>query len=266
MPYLTANGLRLYYEISGDPNAPPALLISGLGGDHRGWRAVASRLEASFRVITFDNRDSGLSQRAQTPYAIRDMAEDAVGLLRELGVDSANVAGYSMGGAIAQELAIEFPQVLGRLALMATYDAGDPRGSSLFRGFAALRRSLPHEEYMRLTLPWSYTYKEYQVEGFIEQIISDGVDDPLYQESEAYERQMEATIAFNSRDRLHRISCPTLVMCGEDDVMTPMRFGRSLTERIEGSRLVTIGGTGHAFRRTRVAETAALLGAFFSEG
>ena len=118
---------------------------------------------------------------------------------------------------------------------------------------------------MRITLPWSYTYKEYQVEGFIEQIISDGVDDPLYQESEAYERQMEATIAFNSRDRLHRISCPTLVMCGEDDVMTPMRFGRSLTERIEGSRLVTIGGTGHAFRRTRVAETAALLGAFFSE-
>ena len=169
------------------------------------------------------------------------------GWLRELGVDSANVAGYSMGGAIAQELAIEFPQVLGRLALMATYDAGDPRGSSLFRGFAALRRSLPHEEYMRLTLPWSYTYKEYQVEGFIEQIISDGVDDPLYQESEAYERQMEATIAFNSRDRLHRISCPTLVLCGEDDVMTPMRFGRSLTERIEGSRLVTIGGTGHAF-------------------
>ena len=70
---------------------------------------MASRLEASFRVITFDNRDSGLSQRAQTPYAIRDMAEDAVGLLRELGVDSANVAGYSMGGAIAQELAIEFP-------------------------------------------------------------------------------------------------------------------------------------------------------------
>ena len=94
MPYLAVNGLRLYYEISGDPNAPPALLISGLGGDHRGWRAVASRLEASFRVISFDNRDSGLSQRAQTPYAIRDMAEDAAGLLRELGVDSANVAGY----------------------------------------------------------------------------------------------------------------------------------------------------------------------------
>ena len=111
----------------GDPNAPPALLISGLGGDHRGWRAVASRLDASFRVISFDNRDSGLSQRAQTPYAIRDMAEDAAGLLRELGVDSANVAGYSMGGAIAQELAIEFPRVVGRLALMATYDAGDPR-------------------------------------------------------------------------------------------------------------------------------------------
>ena len=121
--------------------------------------------------------------------------------------------------AIAQELAIEFPRVVGRLALMATYDAGDPRGSSLFRGFAALRRSLPHGEYMRLTLPWSYTYKEYQVEGFIEQIISDGVDDPLYQESEAYERQMEATIAFNSPRQAapHSMSHARIVRGGRRD-------------------------------------------------
>ena len=265
MPYVNANGLNLYYETFGDPGSPPVLLISGLGGDHRGWKPLAQFLQDSFRVIVFDNRDSGLSQRAQTPYAIRDMAEDAVGVLGELGIARTHVVGYSMGGAIAQEIAIEFPHIVDRLTLLATYDAGDPRGSALFRGFASLRRDLPRDEYIRLSIPWVYTHAEYEVEGFIEQLISDGMEDHLYQESDAYERQMEATIAYHSRDRLHRISCPTLLIFGEDDVMTPMRFARSMVKGIAGSRLVIMEGTGHAVRRTRAAEVAGLTHAFLSD-
>ena len=84
MPYVTANGLSLYYEVEGEPDAPPVLLITGLSGDHRGWGPLPSLLRTSYRVISFDNRDSGLSQRAEAPYAIQDMARDAVGLLGEL--------------------------------------------------------------------------------------------------------------------------------------------------------------------------------------
>lgn len=266
MPYATANGLSLYYEIEGESDAPPVLLIAGLSGDHRGWGALSSLLRASYRVISFDNRDSGLSQRAKAPYIIRDMAEDAAGLLGELGIANAHVVGVSMGGAIAQELAIRFPQLVNRLMLLATYDAGDPRGAALFRGFASLRRSLPREEYLRLTLPWVYAYKEYQIPGLIEQIVRDVLEDPLFQEPEAYERQMEATIAFHSRDRLHRISCPTMLIFGEEDVMTPMRFARELVRGIKGSRLVTLEGTGHLFVHTRLKETAALIDAFLREG
>ena len=180
--YVNANGLNLYYETFGEPGSPPVLLISGLGGDHRGWKPLAQFLQDSFRVIVIDNRDSGLSQRALTPYAIRDMAEDAVGVLGELGIARTHVVGYSMGGAIAQEIAIEFPHIVDRLTLLATYDAGDPRGSALFRGFASLRRDLPRDEYIRLSIPWVYTHAEYEVEGFIEQLISDGMEDHLYQE------------------------------------------------------------------------------------
>lgn len=266
MAYVTANGLSLYYEIQGEPNAPPVLLISGLGGDHRGWGALASLLGTSYRVVTFDNRDSGLSQRADGPYTIRDMAEDAAGLLGELGIAHAHVVGHSMGGAIAQELAIGFPRLVDRLVLLATYDAGDARGTALFRGFASLRRDLPREEYLRVTLPWAYTYKEYETPDLIEQRVRDALADSSPQEPEAYERQMEATIAFHSRDRLHLISCTTLLVFGEEDVLTPMRFARELVRGIRGSRLVTLEGTGHLFPRTRTKETVALIDAFLREG
>ena len=266
MPYVTANGLSLYYEIEGEADAPPVLLITGLSGDHRGWGALPSLLGTSYRVVSFDNRDSGLSQRAEAPYAVRDMAEDAAGLLGELGIASAHVVGYSMGGAIAQELAISFPQLVDRLVLLATYDATDPRGAALFRGFASLRRDLLREEYIRLTLPWAYTYKEYQIPGLIEQIVKDVLEDSLFQEPDAYERQMEATVTFDSRDHLHRISCPTLLIFGEEDVMTPMRFARELVRGIKDSRLVTLEGTGHLFVHTRLKETAALVDGFLGEG
>ena len=266
MPYAEVNGLSLFYRLIGPEDAPPVLLITGLSGDHRLWGELGSGLAASFRVIAFDNRDSGQSSRADAPYAILDMARDAAGLLESLGVGRAHVVGHSMGGAIAQELAISFPSVVDRLVLLGTYDAPDPRGAALFRGFASLRREMPRDEYLRLTLPWSFTYNEYEQPGFIDWLVQAVMDDPLYQEPDAYERQMEATIAFDSRGRLHSISCPTLLVFGEDDVLTPMRFAHEMVQAIAGSRLVTLGGTGHGFIQTRGGEIADAVLGFLREG
>ncbi len=266
MPYATANGLRLSYRVGGQEGAPPVLLITGLSGDSRMWGELVPPLAASFRVIAFDNRDSGQSQRVDEPYAILDMARDAAGLLESLGIARAHVVGHSMGSAIGQELAISFPSLVDRLALLGTFDAPDPRGAALFRGFASLRREMPRDEYLRLTLPWSFTYLEYEQPGFIERLVHDVMDDPLYQEPDAYDRQMEATIAFDSRERLGSISCPTLLVFGEDDVLTPMRFAHEMSPRIAGSRLVTLSGTGHGFIRTRGREIGEAVHAFLREG
>ena len=266
MPYAESNGLSLFYRVGGPEDDPPVLLITGLSGDHRLWGELGSTLAASFRVIAFDNRDSGQSSRADAPYAILDMARDAAGLLESLGVARTHVVGHSMGGAIAQELAISFPSVVDRLVLLGTYDAPDPRGSALLSGFASLRRELPRDEYLRLTLPWSYTYQEYEQPGFIDRLVQDVMDDPLYQEADAYDRQMEATIAFDSRERVHNISCPTLLVFGEDDVLTPMRFAHEMVQGISGSRLVTLEGTGHGFIRTRGREIADAVHGFLREG
>ena len=266
MPIAQVNGMNLFYRVDGHPEGPPVVFISGLGGDHRRWEGIVGLLGDTYRCITFDNRDAGHSGRASSPYTIRDMAQDLAGLLTELGISSAHVVGNSMGGAIAQELALSYPEVVRRLVLVSTYTSGDPRGSAIFQSSSQLRRRLSREEYQRALLPWVYTVQEYQMPGFIEEAVRLAQGDPLYQEPEAYDRQVQATITFSSEDRLHRITHSTLLVFGEDDIMTPLRFARQLNQGISNSRLVILAGTGHGLLNTRTGEVLGLIDGFLREG
>ena len=265
MPYMEVNHLNIYYQVEGSGDAPAVIFIGGLSGDHRTWARACDSLKGSFKTICFDNRDSGLSQRAWKPYSILDMAKDTAGLLKSLDIQKAHVVGYSMGGAIAQELAISFPDIVDRLVLIATYDMGDARGQALFRGLALLREQLDKEAYVRITMPLIYSHKEYEAHGFIENAIKQLSEDDLFQEVAAYNRQMEATIAFNSRDRLRAISCPTLLLFGAEDVITPQRFATEMVNNIEGSRLITFEGAGHGLVYTRMNQVVAITEQFLLE-
>ena len=265
MPYCTVNGLRHYYEERGSATAPQVLFIPGLGGNHESWGPVLRRLEESYRLVTYDPRDAGQSQRASEPYTIATMADDVASLLGHLGIASVSVVGLSMGGAIAQELAIGRPELVRRLVLIASYDAGDPRGSAIFEQLARLRRLLSREDYHRTLLPWVYTHREFEDAISPEEVVRRLSEDPLYQEADAYDRQMRATTAFRSRDRLGRIACPTLLIFGDEDLLTPLRFARSLEAGIRGSRLMLLSGAGHGVAWTRSAEVAALIDGFLRE-
>lgn len=259
MPYATVNGVNIHYEARGDPRAPGALFIPGLGGSHRDWEPVAERLRAERRFALVDPRDAGRSGRAQGPYGIGDMAADIAGLAAALGYEQWDVVGFSMGGAIAQELAIGWEGLVRRLVLIATYDGGDLRGTAIFRHLAHLRRVLSREDYHRLLLPWVYTWREFGTAMDPEETVKRLCEEPLFQEAEAYERQAAATVSFESRGRLGRIGCPTLLIFGDEDLFTPMRFARSLEAGIPGSRLVVLSGAGHGLLWTRSAEVAALI-------
>lgn len=259
---LEGEKIKLNHEIEGKPNAPFVILVSGLGGDLRVWYFLTELLKDQYRLLVLDNRDSGLSERANVAYSIKDMAEDLVNLMEDLEIEKAHLIGYSMGGAIAQEVAINHPELIDRLVLLATYDAADPRGAELLRGFAYLRKYLDRETYLKLTLPWGFTHKEYQIPGLIDSVVKEALEDRLYQEPEAFERQMEATISFNSRGRLQLINSPTLLIFGEEDTMTPLRFAREMVGAIKQARLVTFEGTGHLLLRTHLREIAGLVRAF----
>ena len=244
MPTAQTGDLSLYYEESG--SGEPVILLPGLGANHMAWANQVGALSPHFRCIAVDNRDAGQSGCASGQYTIGDMSRDVVGLLDALRLPSAHVIGWSLGGAIAQELAIGWPERVRRLCLVATYHHSDPRGRERQRAFAYLRRTLPPEVYFGVTYPWSFTYRAYLRPGFIEGMRERALSNPYQQSPEGYERQNEATIAHQAKGRLGKILAPTLLLVGAEDILTPPeRFSQPMAEEIPDARLVVLPEVGH---------------------
>jgi pimeloyl-ACP methyl ester carboxylesterase len=244
MPVTNANGIEIFYRDDGA--GAPALFVQGLGVDHRGWAGITRPLSSSMRCISFDNRDVGRSSFVDAPYDVVDMARDAIGLLDALGIERADVVGQSMGGVIAQELAIRWPERVRRLVLVSTYTSGDPRGTAIFEGQALLRRTLSRGDYCRATF-WSvYSHQDYRREdGFVETMIARTAGNDLWQPHDAYERHVRAVTSANTEDRLGKIAAPTLILAGAEDILTPMRFTNTLAAGIGDNRVQIVEGAGH---------------------
>lgn len=272
MPHARVNGLDLFYRDSGPRNGPTVLFISGLGNDHRAFAAQARALsepamgpERSYRCITYDQRDVGQSSLAAAPYTIADLADDAAGLLAALDVPMAHVVGWSMGGAVAQELALRHPERVRSLALLATYTSSDPRGAARQRSWALLRERLAPQEYADATWPWVYTVHDYHTPGLMEEALRRVLENPTPQPNEAYWRQVEAVLGHHTEGRLSAIAAPTLLVFGEEDLLTPMRFARVLAAEVPHARLVTIPRAGHALLWTHAELVTMLLRGWLEE-
>lgn len=240
---ITANGIDLFCRDDG--SGQPVLFIQGLGVDHRGWAGVTRPLSSRSRCISFDSRDVGRSATVEAPYDVLDMAADALGLLDALAIDRADIVGTSMGGVIAQEIAVRHPERVRKLVLITTYTSGDPRGTAIFEGQALLRRTLSREEYCRATF-WSvYSHQDYRRDGFIETMIARTAGNDLWQPQDAYERHVRAVLSANTEGRLGAIAAPTLILGGSEDILTPMRFSALLAREIPDARLEVIEGAGH---------------------
>ncbi|MSQ27040.1 MAG: alpha/beta hydrolase [Dehalococcoidia bacterium] len=220
MPLIPTGPLSLFYQEIGA--GEPVLWLPGLGADHTAWGPQIAALKDHFRCFAIDNRDCGRSGRATDGYGIRDMAADTIGLMDGLGQASAHIVGWSMGGAIAQEMALGWPDRVLSLCLVATYDEGDPRSGDRFALAAEIRRSLGFEAYLRFAHLSIYTHRAYQRPGLIANARRRAMEYPYQQTVDDYERQAWATTHHHTRDRLHRIGCPTLVLAGEEDVLTPV--------------------------------------------
>jgi pimeloyl-ACP methyl ester carboxylesterase len=268
-----ANGIDICYEIFGDPNAEPMLLIMGLGAQMIHWdddfcRQLAAR---GFRVIRFDNRDIGKSSKLSggkrltplellkmrflripvaAPYKIRDMAEDVVGLMDALHVKSTHLVGASMGGMIAQEVAILFPQRVRSLtSIMST--TGDPKVPPPSREASALLMAPPpatKEEYFER---FAQTWKVLRVGSFPEdEALDRSRAERTYERGlnpAGVGRQLRAILASGSRkERLASVKVPTLVIHGTVDPLVRPEGGKFTAAAIPGAKLLMIEGMGHA--------------------
>ena len=201
-----------------------------------------------FRCISPDNRGAGRSDQPDAPYTIRMMADDTVGLLDALGIDRAHVAGLSMGGMIAQEMAITSPGRVRTLQLHATLARVDPFLRAVGQSLLHARAALGREEYVRLLLTWVLSPRTYAEHADnVEMMVRIMVDHPYPASLAGLTRQAEACWAHDTLERLDQIRCPTLITAGADDIFVPPRFSQELHARIPGAELSVIEGGGHGY-------------------
>jgi pimeloyl-ACP methyl ester carboxylesterase len=267
MARLTANGLHIEYEALGDPKARPMLLIMGLGAQLLAWDDGFCKelVDRGFHVIRYDNRDSGLSDKmeaagpadlmaayagdARPAYTLDDLAADAVGVLDALQIPAAHIVGASMGGFIAQLVAINHPD----RTLSLTSIMSGPGGEDMVS---------PTPEAQQVLIRPAGTTREEVVAGGLEgRHLLGGIGNPFDEADErrkmeraydrsyypaGYGRQLVAILAANSRmNGLRAVKVPTLVIHGLDDPLVPIENGRLVASAVPGARMIELEGAGH---------------------
>lgn len=245
MPSCTLSATELFYAEKGA--GVPLVFLNGLSGDHMYWTGQLRIFSKRYRCIALDNRDVGRSRYAAAPYSIRELAGDVAEVFEHLNLSSAHVVGLSMGGMIAQELALARPELVRSLVLVDTLGRADEWFKRTLRAFALIRGQVPDTAaFFEAILPWWVS------DNFLDD--SDRVawlcwllrQNPYPQRLEGFLRQIEAMQQHDASDRLHLIRCPVSIIVGEDDCVSPPRYSRELREQLTGASLVELPNIGHA--------------------
>jgi 3-oxoadipate enol-lactonase len=211
MPYVKVNDIQMYYEIHGD--GEPLVLIVGLGTDISEWDGIIGWLAKTYRIVAFDNRGAGRTDKPDTPYSIEMMADDTARLMQTLGIQQTHILGISMGGRIALALALQHPKSVKKLVLVSTSARSIKNWRRYFFGMLS---SAP--------------------------IFRSKYPQPHY----AFTRQRQASFVYNCADQLHELHIPTVIMHGKKDKIVPFKLAEEMHTGIKGSKMLAFAG-GHIF-------------------
>jgi 3-oxoadipate enol-lactonase len=247
MPTVHTPAAELHYERAG--SGEPLLMIQGMSGTHVSWGELfLGPLRTHFDVVAFDNRGIGLSAPIEGPFTIVEMAEDAAALMEELGIESAHVVGISMGGMIAQELALAHPERLRSLTLGCTYCGG--QGSQLMpqenleiiaAGMMSGDRDKAIRASWEVNLSPAFRSDESRYAAFFEMATS------VPAAKRTIELQAQAIFGHDTSGRLGEISTPTLIVHGTEDGVLPYPNGELIASLMPAARLETLEDVGHMF-------------------
>jgi len=251
-PEIKANGQTLYYEEHGEGD--PLLCVMGLATDTLAWLPQLQAFSERHRTVIFDNRDVGRSSMADGAYDIADMAKDGLELADGLGLDSFHLLGVSMGGAIAQEMALAAPDRVRTLSLAVTWPRSGAWARTLAEVWGGRAAGMTHEqrvdELMLLTM--SETFFENQ--DAVAWLRSTILQNPNPQPIDAFARQIEAVSSHDTADRLGSLSMPVHVIGAEHDILVPVWKSRELAELIPDAKLTVVAAAPHGVNLERAEE------------
>ena len=252
MPYANANGIKLHYEERG--SGEPLLLIMGITAPGSVWEKHAAYWEPHFRCILFDNRGVGFSDKPEGPYTSAQMADDCAALLDALNIFSARVAGVSMGGIIAQQLALRHPDKVQSMVLMCPWARCDRKAEAVFKHMMHAKRLRP-EEFSNFVQLLIYDKSSWDKDDVYEELLQSQQQDavnPFPQPLHGLEGQAHACIDHNVLDKLPNIHQPCLVIGGEEDMFVPAWMVREVAEAIPNAELHLYENAGHAFHWEKI--------------
>jgi pimeloyl-ACP methyl ester carboxylesterase len=241
MPLARLNDIRISYRVEG--KGDPLVMIMGFTAGRSGWARQTPFFRKCYRVITFDNRGAGKSDKPAGPYSTRMMADDTVRLMDLLGIEKAHILGMSMGGMIAQELAINYPQRVMKLVLASTYARRDETSGDAVEEARFLR--LTPEQRTTAMVGLAFNKPFYR---FAFSLIA-GVMTRFTKASDraGTEGQSEACVRHDALERLSQITAPTLVIVGTEDRLIKPVSSDVIAARIPNTKLVRIEGGSHYF-------------------
>jgi len=246
MPKVKVNDIQVYYEVHGE--GFPLIMIMGLSANIDWWDPrMIQGLSKKFKLVMFDNRGAGRTDVSDRRYAIKSFADDTAGLMAALGISRAHIIGVSMGGMIAQELALNFPEKVEKLVLCSTNCGGAKSvlpSQEVLGTLMADRSALSPEEIVRMTIPLLFTEDFIKknpdlVEFSIQQILRAPIS------NEAFMHQLNAITEFDTYDRLPQIRASTLILHGKRDILVPPGNAAILAEAIPNAKLVYFENSAH---------------------
>ena len=245
MPFVHAtDGTRIHYEVTGKSGATPVLMIQGLGASKNAWNLQRIAMATRFRIISFDNRGAGRSDKPTEPFTLEQMADDALAVLDAAGIETAHTVGASMGGVISQIVAVKYPHRVRSLTLVCTACRNHPWRQELLQSWAKTAEEKGMIEVGKEAAQWVMSPRSFRrlVPAFTWM-------GPLaaLRPRHSFVSQIDAIL--NTRedlvDQLSTITAPTMVIVGNQDILTPRGDSEEIAERIPNAELVVISGAAH---------------------
>jgi 3-oxoadipate enol-lactonase len=245
MPVCRLPGLDLYYVERGQ--GEPLIFLNGLAGDSMSWMGQLKNFGRHYRCLALDHRDVGQSTYVAADYTTGELAQDLIGLCQQLRLGPAHVIGVSMGGMIAQEMALTAPQSVASLVLVNTLAAADEWFRATLELFKLIREQGPDTAtFFSRLLPWWVSHEFFRDSGRTSWLMWLLAQNPYAQKLDGFQRQLRAVAKHDAAARLSEIRCPVLILSGVDDHIMPPRFALELKRLIPHAVLQQVPGVGHA--------------------